>query len=79
MGKNKLWFRNNASNFISELIDATVFMTIAFWALDQSADANISFILSLLIPYVLVRWGLSIIETPLVYLGVNWLKADKQK
>lgn len=77
MGKSKLWFRNNASNFISELIDATVFMTIAFWALDQSAGANISFILSLLVPYVLIRWALSVIETPLVYIGVAWLKKDK--
>jgi uncharacterized integral membrane protein (TIGR00697 family) len=78
LGKSKLWFRNNASNFLSEGIDATIFMTLAFWALDQSLSSNLSFIVGLLIPYVLIRWALSVIETPLVYLGVSWLQEDKK-
>lgn len=78
MGKKGLWVRNNVSNFISEFLDAVVFMTLAFWALDQSVMSNLSFIVSLAIPYILLRWALSILETPLVYAGVAWLKSDKK-
>ena len=77
-GKKALWFRNNASNFISQFVDSALFLSIAFYAFNQSIGSNVSFILSLLIPYWLLRCTLSIIETPLVDLGVNWLKKDKQ-
>lgn len=78
LGKKALWFRNNASNFISQFIDSSVFLILAFYALDQSFGSNLSFIVSLLIPYWLLRCVLSVAETPLVYMGVNWLKKDKR-
>ena len=77
MGKSKLWLRNNASNFISELIDTVVFMVIAFYALDQSFLSNWGFLVSLIIPYWLLKCSMSVIETPFVYLGVKWLRSDK--
>jgi queuosine precursor transporter len=73
-GKGRLWLRNNVSNFVSQFIDSFTFLTLAFYALDQSFGSNMSFIVSLLIPYWLLRCLLSVIETPLVYLGVKWLK-----
>lgn len=73
-GKGKLWLRNNVSNFISQFIDSGVFLVLAFYAFDQSFSGNMSFIISLLIPYWLLRCALSVLETPLVYLGVKWLK-----
>lgn len=73
-GKKALWFRNNASNFVSQFVDSATFLILAFYALDQSFTGNMSFILSLLIPYWILRCVLSVIETPLVYLGVKWLK-----
>lgn len=76
-GKAKLWLRTNASNFLSEFIDVVVFMTLAFYALDQSFISNFSFISSIAIPYYLLRCFMSVITTPLVYLGVKWLKKDK--
>ena len=79
LGKSKLWLRNNASNIISQFIDTTIFMTLAFWALDKSIDSNFAFLTSLIIPYWLLKSFMSIIETPLVYLGVKWLKDDKKK
>jgi len=78
LGKSKLWLRNNASNIISQFIDTTVFMTLAFWALDKSIDSNFAFLTSLIIPYWLLKSFMSIIETPLVYLGVKWLRGDKK-
>ena len=69
-----LWIRNNISTMISQLVDTTIFMFIAFYHI--SPKFNVAFIISLIIPY----WGFKIIfallDTPLCYLGVNWLKKD---
>lgn len=77
LGKKALWLRNNASNFISQFIDTAIFMFLAFYAFDKAFDANISFLFSLILPYWLLKCSMSIIETPLVYLGVKWLKENK--
>ena len=77
LGKTKLWLRTNASNFLSEFIDVAVFMTLAFYAFDQSFASNFSFIAGIALPYYLLRCSMSILVTPLVYLGVRWLKKDK--
>ncbi len=69
-----LWLRNNASNIISELIDSTVFMFIAFYGLSPKFDAV--YIFSLIIPYWIFKVLFSIIQTPFCYLGVRWLKKD---
>lgn len=73
LGKKNLWFRTNTSNFVSEFLDTAIFMTLAFYALNQSFSSNLIFIAGLAIPYWLLRCCMSIIETPLVYLGVKWL------
>ena len=77
-GKKALWFRNNASNFVSQFVDTSVFMFLAFYAFDKSFDSNIGFLFSLILPYWLLKCFMSVIETPFVYLGVNWLKKDKK-
>lgn len=78
MNKRALWLRNNVSNFSAQLVDTVVFMTLAFYALDKSLDSNVAFLLSLIIPYWLLKCALSIVETPLVYAGVKWLRKDKE-
>lgn len=76
--KNKgLWLRNNVSNFVSQFVDSTIFIWLAFYAFSHSFHSNFSFLFSLIIPYWLIRCGLSVIETPLVYLGVWWLRGSK--
>lgn len=77
LGKKALWFRNNASNFISQFADTLIFMTLAFYAFDKPLLANFSFLTSLIIPYWLLKSLMSVIETPLVYLGVRWLKDNR--
>ncbi len=77
--KQKMWnaklrLRTNLSNIISQFIDTFVFMTLAFYALDQSLGANASFILSIGIPYWILKCFMSVIETPFVYGWVVWLK-----
>lgn len=74
LGDKALWLRNNASNFISQFVDSAIFLTIAFWAFNESFSSNAAFIVGLLIPYWLIRCAFSVLETPLVYLGVHWLR-----
>lgn len=75
LGKSKLWLRTNVSNFIAQFVDTAIFMTLAFYSLDRDFNSNFIFLTSLVIPYWLLKSSMSIIETPLVYLGVKWLKA----
>ncbi len=77
MGKKALWLRNNASNFISQFFDTTIFMFLAFYALEKPFMENLPFLFSLILPYWALKCSMSVIETPFVYLGVKWLKKDK--
>jgi len=77
LGKKNLWLRTNISNFASEFLDTAIFMTLAFYSTDQAVISNIIFISGIALPYWLLRCCMSIIETPLVYLGVKWLKDKK--
>jgi uncharacterized integral membrane protein (TIGR00697 family) len=77
LGKQDLWLRNNVSNFVSQLADSSIFIILAFYSFNQTFSSNMSFLIGLIIPYWLIRCVLSIIETPLVYLGVWWLKGEK--
>jgi len=76
-GKNALWLRTNLANFISEFLDTGIFLTLAFYAFNKPFGINAAFLISLIIPYWLLKCFMSVIETPFVYLGVNWLKKDK--
>lgn len=78
-GKKALWLRNNVSNFVSQFFDTSIFMFLAFYALDKSFDTNIAFLFSLILPYWLLKCSMSVIETPLVYLGVRWLRDGKER
>lgn len=68
-GKNKLWLRVNLSNLLGQLVDTSVFMFLAFYK-----PGNALFIISLIIPYWLLKYSFAFVETPLVYWGVKWLK-----
>lgn len=72
-GQKRLWLRNNASNFISQLFDTTVFMFLAFYR-----PGNFLFILSLIWPYWLLKCAFSVAETPFAYAGVSWLRKTKK-
>lgn len=69
-----LWLRNNASTIISQFLDTTIFMFIAFYRMSPKFD--VPFIISLIIPYWLFKVGFALVDTPLCYLGVRWLKKE---
>lgn len=77
-GNNFLWFRTNVSNFVSQFLDTSLFITLAFYSLNKSFVENLPFLLGLIIPYWLIKCFMSVIETPLVYLGIRWLREDKK-
>ncbi|HEX3082502.1 MAG TPA: queuosine precursor transporter, partial [Candidatus Saccharimonadia bacterium] len=79
MHKKALWLRNNVSNFVSQLFDTTIFITLAFYALDKPFNDNFSFLLGIIVPYWLLKCLMSVIETPLVYAGVAWLRSGDKK
>ncbi len=72
-----LWFRNNASTVVSQFIDTTVFMFIAFYM--ASPQYTVEFMFRLIIPYWLLKIGVAFLDTPFVYLGVWWLEGKKKK
>jgi len=69
-----LWLRNNLSTMFSQFIDTTIFMFIAFYQL--TPKFTIPFIFSLILPYWLFKVVFALLDTPLCYLGVRWLKGD---
>jgi uncharacterized integral membrane protein (TIGR00697 family) len=70
-----LWFRNNASTIVSQFIDSTIFMFIAFYMAAPQYTAD--FIFALIIPYWLLKVFVAFVDTPFVYLGVRWLGGKK--
>lgn len=79
LGNTKLWLRTNLSNILAEFIDTFVFMILAFYVFDQSFATNFSFILSVWIPYWILKCLMSAIGTPMVYLWVHWLQGEEKK
>lgn len=67
-----LWLRNNLSSIVSEFIDTTIFMFLAFYAISPKFTA--AYILLLIIPYWILKSVVVVAHTPLCYLGVWWLK-----
>jgi uncharacterized integral membrane protein (TIGR00697 family) len=79
-GKKNIWLRNNVSTFIGQFIDTSLWMIIAFFPklLDGSFEI-FSMYSTMIIPYWLAKVVFAIIDTPLVYVGINWLRGSKKK
>lgn len=74
-----LWLRNNLSNFVGQLADTVIFMTLAFYSFSEGVGANMAFLGGLVLSYWLVKCAFSVLQTPLVYLGVRWLRTARQE
>jgi len=70
-GGRFLWLRNNASTIVSQFLDTTIFMFLAFYL--ATPQYTVEFIFALIIPYWLLKVVISIADTPFLYLGVRWL------
>jgi hypothetical protein len=69
--RRMLWLRATGSTVVSQFIDTTVFMFLAFYGVSPKHDAL--YLMALVIPYWLLKCTVAVFGTPLVYLGVRWL------
>ncbi|MDD1651894.1 MAG: queuosine precursor transporter [Methanomicrobiales archaeon] len=69
--RRMLWLRATGSTIVSQFIDTTVFMFLAFYGVTPKFTA--AYIFTLVIPYWLLKCTVAIFGTPFVYLGVRWL------
>lgn len=67
LGKNRLWFRNNFSTIVSQVINSLIFVSLAFGAV-----ATIGQILSLIAGQVFVKVLMAFLDTPLIYVLRNY-------
>lgn len=72
-GGKYLWLRNNASTIVSQFIDSTIFMFLAFYRM--TPEYTVPFIFALIIPWWILKVTIALADTPLVYLGVRWLRS----
>lgn len=68
-GGRFLWLRNNASTVISQGVDVVIFYSIAFYG-----TMPMEAFLSLLLGNYVLKIVLAAVDTPIVYLLVNWAK-----
>ncbi|MFA6845900.1 MAG: queuosine precursor transporter [Sphaerochaetaceae bacterium] len=71
-GGRKLWIRNNVATIISQGVDTTIFMFLAFYHINAKYTA--AFVFSLVLPYWIFKIILALLDTPFCYLGVKWLR-----
>ncbi|WP_249870040.1 queuosine precursor transporter [Oceanobacillus saliphilus] len=72
-GEKKLWLRNNASTMLSQLVDTTLFITIAFFGTMPLAALG-----NLVVTQYLFKFMAVIVLTPVVYLIVGMIRRQKQ-
>lgn len=71
-----LWLRNNLSTIASQFLDTTIFMFVAFYGI--SPKFTVVYIFALILPYWILKIVVALFDTPLVYLGVSWLKKEQK-
>ncbi|MEW6662517.1 MAG: queuosine precursor transporter [Bacillota bacterium] len=66
-GGKYLWLRNNLSTMVSQMLDTVIFITLAFYGIWPQ-------LLPAILGQYLIKVVIAVIDTPLVYLLVGWLK-----
>ena len=70
-----LWFRNNASTMVSQLIDTVIFITIAFYGVFGTNE-----VLSLIVGQYILKLMIAAVDTPFMYIAVEvWKALGKEK
>ncbi|WP_342528336.1 queuosine precursor transporter [Chryseomicrobium sp. FSL W7-1435] len=72
-GNKKLWLRNNASTMASQLVDTTIFITIAF-----AGTVPFAVLLGMIATQYVVKFFASIATTPLVYGAVYGIRKGQK-
>ena len=74
----KMWLRNNVSTIVGQFIDTNIWVFIAFLPnlFAGTMEAMLLFS-SIVIPYWLAKVVFAFLDTPLLYLGVRWLRGKQ--
>lgn len=72
-GEKKLWIRNNVSTMISQLVDTSIFITIAFLG-----TMPFSALVAMILSQYFFKFIIAILDTPLVYFLVHICKKEKK-
>jgi uncharacterized integral membrane protein (TIGR00697 family) len=75
-----IWLRNNVSNIVGELVDTIIFMTVAFYGMEiGGVTVDFMWLIPRILPYWLAKCVMSVVSTPLCYLGIKYLKKYEEK
>jgi len=69
-----LWLRNNLSTIVSQLLDSTIFLFIAFYHV--TPELGVTSIFYMVLPLWALKVFFALLDTPFVYLGVRWLVSE---
>ncbi|MGD1816919.1 MAG: queuosine precursor transporter [Pleomorphochaeta sp.] len=69
-----IWLRNNASTFVSQLIDSIIFTIIAFYGVFE-----MNVLLQIILSTYLLKWIVAILDTPFIYIAKKWFDEGKIK
>ncbi|MCT2538140.1 queuosine precursor transporter [Aquibacillus koreensis] len=68
-GEKRLWLRNNLSTMSSQLVDTTIFISIAF-----AGTVPTSVLLTMIATQYVFKLLVAIVDTPIVYALVKWAR-----
>ncbi|GAB3069112.1 queuosine precursor transporter [Virgibacillus ainsalahensis] len=71
-GKKKLWLRNNLSTMTAQLVDTTIFITVAFWGI-----VPVNALLGMIVTQYVFKVVVALVDTPIVYLLVRMAGKSK--
>jgi uncharacterized integral membrane protein (TIGR00697 family) len=74
-----LWLRNNGSTLVSQVVDTVSVILITYWigglAEVIPADAHVpTFLIMLIVTGYVFKFLVALLDTPMIYLAVWWLK-----
>ena len=70
-----LWLRNNASTFLSQIVDTSIVLLI--YAVFEVAGIQWSRLSDLILSGVLFKWCFAVFDTPLFYFAIYCLRASR--
>lgn len=73
-GEKHLWLRNNLSTFGSQLLDTSIFYLVAFYGIIPN-----DILPSLILGTYVLKIAVAVIDTPLVYLIVGWIRKEEKE
>lgn len=73
-GEKKLWLRNNVSTMTSQLIDTTVFITIAF-----IGTVPLPVLGGMILTQYAFKWMVAVVDTPVAYALVRLAKKETSR